>query len=474
MDNILSVDIGTGGCRAVLFSPTGAVITQSQKHYKTTYSIDGFAEQAPDEIYRKTLSIIQRCLLDRDDCTTTLVLGSVLHSILLLDKDHQPLTALSIWTNTRSRSLCQRLSAIYHSESWYTKTGCLLAPTYPLYRLLWFKENQPEIYRSFSVAVSIKAYIILRLFGILLEDHALASGTGLFNINKLTWDKSILDHIGLEELRLPAIVPVEHELYNLTEKSISSSINKCIIGSADGPLSHLGSAGEDPECGSLTVGTSAAVRIFTDTPLENPDSESWCYIFNKNFYVQGIATNNGGNVLEWFMKKVTGSELMPDAINEILEGPEFEHELLFAPFVFGERSVEHHILSSYKFQGLKPDHNFKDLLRAVVEGITFNIAFLFQRLNSRQSIRKVVLSGGFAEFEFVKNILATILPITLIDSSDIQPALYGGFLFATENSQRKIKKPPERILKSSGHREIYLKKFSRWQKNFIRQYYRKE
>ena len=280
---------------------------QRQRNYTLLImTIKTCAEQNPDEIYKSFVQVIKKYLSKEGDSLRYIILGSVLHSLVLLDEKGVPLTPLSIWADMRSKSQCQRLRKLYYRKGWYQKTGCPLSPSYPLSQLLWYKENNYKLYTNFAKAVSIKSYILSRLFGRYLEDYSVASGTGMFNIFNCDWEEEILNYLELDRSRLPGLVPVEYKFSGLS----SSMINKLglpgdvawIAGSADGPLAYLGSAAYKAGVASLTIGTSGAVRMLSNKPQLSQNSSLWCYILDNKSYVFGIATNNGGNVVDWYVR----------------------------------------------------------------------------------------------------------------------------------------------------------------------------
>jgi gluconokinase len=436
-NTVLAVDIGTSGCRAILFSKDGIILSESQEKYTFVYNIKGYAQQDPIKIFNSFIFSINKCLSNYELSPEYIIVGSVLHSLVLLDENGTPLTPLSIWADTRAIEQCKTIENHYLCNNWYQKTGCLLSPSYPLFRFLWYKENHPELVKNFAKAVSIKSFIFFKLFGYYIEDYSVASGTGLFNIHNFDWDDDILGFIELDRKRLPTPVPVEHKIapLSLTKKKEFGINDKStwIIGSSDGPLAHLGTVGHVPEVASLTIGTSGSVRIISKKPELSKKSLEWCYVLDSTSYVLGIATNNGGNVIDWF-EDVFNFRIDWQKIDTILETTQFNPNLFFSPFVFQERYLNSQPDNAGSFIGLQAGHNSNDLLRAVMEGIIFNIVFLFNELKQEHKINQVVTSGNLTELPFIGRMLSLLIREPVISMPKSNASLIGAarIIFGTD------------------------------------------
>jgi len=425
---VLAVDIGTSGCRAVISDQDGSVLANAERTYGVTYNDNGVAEQDPERIFDSFIEVIQQCTSESPVSEVYVAIGSVLHSLLLLDSEGKPLTPLSIWSDTRAVGQCERFRDSFELNKWPERTGCPLSPTYPVYRLLWYKENEPALYNKFRKAVSIKSYIHYRLFGRYVEDHSVASGSGMFNIHARVWDREILHYLGLEEEKLPDSVPVESQLLDINTSLVEGfpSKIKWIIGGADGPLAHLGTAGWNKNVASLTIGTSGAVRIKTDAPRIPSNSSLWCYVLNRDSYITGLATNNGGNVVDWYVNAFYPPGTSWDELEVCLAATVLDPELFFVPFIFNERELGRTNCNSAKFIGLKQGHTRDDMFRAVVEGVVFNVIHLFDCLRyNYPAVEAVAVSGSLTNSTYVRSIITGAIVLPVIKSGAANAAISG-------------------------------------------------
>ncbi|MBJ6723678.1 gluconokinase [Geomesophilobacter sediminis] len=428
-DLVLAVDIGTSGCRAALFNDQGEVLRSVEAFY--SYSCaggSGFAEQDPEEILGAFIDVVERAGAGCDDAIATVVVDSVLHSLVLVGDDGVPLTPLSIWADTRATDQCASLRLQFQRQQWHRKTGCPLAPTYPLARLLWYRDRQPDLFGRFAKALSVKSFIFHRLFGLCVEDYALASASGLFNLKTHSWDGDILAALGMPIERLPEPVPVE---YRLPVPAVGPRTAArlpwgaaWVVGGGDGPMAHLGSAGYRSSIASLTLGTSCAVRLPASVDSAGNDPAVWTYLLDRDRFISGIASNNGGNVVDWYLSLFRLTADWP-TLDVLLRECPFDGSLLFFPYLFAERHLEDGASPPSGFLGVGPGHPAIQLMRAVVEGVVFHAVHLVDRLAGGRPLEGVALSGSLTDLTLVREIVAELMGVPVLAAPDRLAPLRG-------------------------------------------------
>src|SRR5205085_5858637 len=159
------------------------------------------------------------------------------------------------------------------------------------------KEEEPEIYEKTFKFIGIKEYVFYKLFGRYVVDTAIASATGLLNTGTLQWDKEILEMLDLSEDRLSEIIAVEDVMYfnqknDVLLPALFTQV-PFVIGSSDGALANLGTGSVSDKALSVTIGTSAAVRILSHHPATEESMSIFCYHAVGKQYIIGGASNNG-------------------------------------------------------------------------------------------------------------------------------------------------------------------------------------
>ena len=192
---VLAIDIGTTSTKLILFDQNLNQLALEKKEYQTQFSVGGFAEQNPEQIFIAIQTGIEQILADQSLTISALVFSSAMHSLLGVDRDGEPLTRLMIWSDNRALKQIDRFKERPEATTYIEKTGTPIHPMSPFAKLLWFKEESNLMGRV-DKWLGIKEYIWYRLTGRYQVDFSIASATGLFNSEQLNWDDAILTKLG--------------------------------------------------------------------------------------------------------------------------------------------------------------------------------------------------------------------------------------------------------------------------------------
>ncbi|SDY23203.1 gluconokinase [Evansella caseinilytica] len=428
MENyLLGVDIGTTSTKAVLFTKKGRVQTQFSVEYPLLTPVPGAAEQDPEEIVEAVKSSIHQVMKQSGIDPQALLLVSfsaAMHSVIAVDEKGRPLTNSITWADQRSDFWAKKLKQDGCGHDIYLRTGTPIHPMSPLTKMIWLRNEHPDIFEKTSKFISIKEYVFQQFFGEYIVDYSIASATGLFNLELLDWDKKALDVAGIAAEQLSAIVPTTHRLQGLSaeiavELGIAPDV-PFVIGANDGVLSNLGVNAIEPGVVALTIGTSGAIRTVTDRPVTDPKGRIFCYALTEKHWVIGGPVNSGGMVLRWLRDEICREEVakaaelgmdpydvITDKISKVKPGAE---GLIFHPYLAGERAPLWNANARGSFFGLGMHHKKEHMMRAVLEGINLNIYTVLLALEEIIGIpEKIHASGGFAKSAVWRQMLADIL-----------------------------------------------------------------
>jgi gluconokinase len=436
---LISVDIGTTSAKAVLYRQESGIEGQATESCTTFYPRPGYVEQDPEEVLAAVTRAIRR-LVENTRITPgeidAIVFDGVWQSMVPIDRDGGALARASIWADTRSLQQNERLKERLDTEEVRRRTGCCLHPMYFLSRLAWMKEEAPEVFRRADRFVSIKEYVIQHLFGARKVDHSIASGTGAWNMSTLDWDAELLSEVGLTPDRFSECVEPTLMLPGLTRGSAPRlglrEGTPGIIGSADGALSHLGSVGLAETRMSLTVGTGAALRRRMSSPRIVPGTEAWCYYLAEGNWLLGGVLHDAGSTLRWF-----ADTLMPpagregdvfDQMNKLsAESPLGADGLCFIPLLGGERCPNYRPQAKGALYGLTFSHTRAHLVRALMEGLAFNLYSVYRMLDPDTKL-DLVVTGGILKSPTWLQIVADFFGKTLWLPRIREDAAWGGVL----------------------------------------------
>lgn len=414
---ILAVDIGTSSVRAIIYDRDGHVRHQVKETYPVIAPQKGWQEQEPDLIYEKTIRAIKEA---HNGCALKIAgmgFSSQMYSIFPINQDGAPLLNSIIWADSRSASQADQLISLYGSKYFYNKTGCPVNSIYPLSKILWIKENKPEIFKAAYKFISIKEYIIHKLTGEYVVDYSYASATGFFNIFKLCWDRELLGILGIpvEKLATPVNTTAQFEIkeQELRETGIDVPL---IIGAGDGPLANLGSGASEVGDVNIDLGTSGAARILAPRPLIDSDASLWCYALANDKWTYGGILNNVGNSYQWFADKLLFYEKDGNGVDRFAQLNELAQKgkpgadgLYFLPFLLNARSPYWDNKLKGTIYGLSPEHDVVDIITAMVEGIIYNLYSIILVIEKSMEIKKVIFTGGLAKSKFWAQTIADVL-----------------------------------------------------------------
>jgi gluconokinase len=468
---VLGIDIGTGSTKAVAVGLTGEPLFVSQSYYPTYCSQPGYSEQDPELIWQAFINCVDEVISSLHK-PIAISFSSAMHSLIAMDKEGNPLANMMTWADARSEKIVSEIKETSMADSLYYKTGTPLHPMSPIFKIMWIKQNQPEIFAKTDKFISIKEFIWYRLFKQYQVDYSIASSTGLFNTETLKWNSESLDLAGISEGHLSEIVSTSYSRKGLCLNASSllsiTPETSFIIGASDGCLANVGSYASEPGIAALTIGTSGAVRVAGKLPIRNSKAMLFNYRLDDEMYISGGAINNGGNTLEWFMKSLLSIE-KPDYasffkdISEINPGSD---GLIFLPYVFGERAPIWDIKSSGSFIGIKSYHTRNHFERAVLEGVCFALNDVLRVVEEASGpIKQLNVSGGIVLSKAWQQILADVTGkdiciVQIEDASAVGAAIMGmKSLGLIESYSSLAKSRKQSVVNPTDNHKVYQKTF---------------
>ncbi|UOQ48496.1 gluconokinase [Gracilibacillus caseinilyticus] len=410
---VIGLDFGTTSVKAVAFDLTGKVKAEAEQLIQTYYPDTDFVEQKPEEIEERTKKVLTDIFASTHQQHVLAVgISCAMHSLICVDQDGSPLSDMSIWSDGRSSEIVEQLDP-KTKQRIYSKTGTPIHPMSPLFKLVWMKEHSYEPYTRASYFMSWKEYLLFNWVGARIIDYSMASATGLMNVKSLDWEPEALQLAGIDRSQLSDIVaPTEH--VNGLRPEIAEELGwpegtPLVIGAADGQLANLGNGAIKAGEVAVTVGTSGAIRQLIRGQHVNDNGETFSYAFTEDSSIIGGPTNNGGIALQWLKEMMefegTHEEFLSGA-EEVAIGAD---GLLFVPYVNGERAPVWNQKARGNFYGLSVTHRRPQLVRAVLEGIVFNIYQIGQSLEEIAGPpASISVNGGLSKSPLWVQILADV------------------------------------------------------------------
>jgi len=354
---VLALDVGSSSVRAIAFEEDGSQVedASAQRKYQARHERDGSAELDPGELVEAAQGVLGEVDVEAD----AVGISSFWHSLLLLDERDRPLTPVLLWQDRRAASQAEELGFLLDEKRVHERTGCMLHPSYWPAKLAWLRTEQPEVLARARRAVSFGDYLFLQLTGELRATLSTASGTGLLDLRARSWDEELLATLELDPDLLPP----------LDDRPAGDRTTFPPLG--DGACSNLGSGCTTPERAALMIGTSGAFRVVREgEPV--PKEGLFCYLLDERRIVEGGSVSDGGNLHAWLERTLRledGEPREPDG-----------HGLTFLPLLGGERSPGWNPRATGAIAGLTFDADATDLHQAALEGATYRLAEIAERL----------------------------------------------------------------------------------------------
>ncbi|MEW9673232.1 gluconokinase [Ammoniphilus sp. 3BR4] len=424
---VIGLDIGTTSTKAVAFGPRGRIRAVHSVDYPLIHPQPSWAEQDPNRILEAVVESVRHVMLKAKAAPKDLQaigMSTAMHSLIALDASGELLTRSIIWADNRSVKQSNWILNEYSGHQFYRRTGTPIHPMSPLSKLLWMKEEDPETFSRSAKFVSIKEFVLHRLFGQYVVDYSIASATGLFNLEALDWDEEVLGLLGINRDQLSHPVPTTYILSDMDQDmAIKMGIHPdtpFVVGASDGVLANLGVGAIGPGETAVTIGTSGAIRTVIDRPRTDEKGRTFCYALTDRHWVIGGPTNNGGMILRWLKDEFAAPEievakrLGKDPYEIMIEYaekvPAGSEGLLFLPFLSGERAPYWNANARGLFFGISLHHKREHFIRAVLEGVILSVFTVGVALHdlAGQAV-DIRASGGFARSAVWRQILADMM-----------------------------------------------------------------
>jgi gluconokinase len=429
---VMGLDIGTTSVKACLFTINGKLVAEVEEMNSFHYPQAGWVEQNPNEIERTAVQAIrevtQKAAVEKDELMG-IGLSAAMHSIICVNAEGTPISPALIWADGRSFLEAEKI-AVSIGEEIYINTGTPIHPMTPFIKLLWMKENDYEAYQKAAYFMSIKEYLLYCWFGIRVIDYSMASATGLFNPRTMDWDQSLLELTGVNSNQLSEIVPPTKIIKGLhlqmaKEMGIDPHL-PFVIGASDGPLANLGIGAILPGEVAVSVGTSGAIRQFAQGVQVSENRETFCYSFTAEHTIIGGPTNNGGIALQWLKDLLNVESSFEQFLQEAEKVAPGAEGMMFLPYINGERAPIWNSRAKGNFYGVSITHKKEHFIRAVLEGITFNLYQIGQALERLTGpSEKLYVNGGLARSPLWLQMMADVFDAKIYVSESHHSAAWG-------------------------------------------------
>ncbi|MBS1792724.1 MAG: xylulokinase [Acidobacteria bacterium] len=412
----LGIDVGTGGSRAVVIDENGKICAAATAEHAAFASPEiGWAEQSPDDWWRACRAAIGEVLrtVAADEIGAVGFSGQM-HGSVFLDEHDEVLHPALLWCDQRTGKQCAEITDKIGAERLIELVSNPAITGFTLPKLLWLRENRPEIWTRVKTVLLPKDYIRLRLSGDRASDVADSSGTLYFDVQNRRWSDAMLDSFGIDRSLMPEVFESVEPTGKVSAAGAAAT-GLCegtlvVAGAGDNAAGAIGMGIVAPGTVSATIGTSGVLFAVTDQPRIDLKGRihTLCHAIPGRWHNTGV-TQGAGLSLKWFRENFGAGrsyDELTDAAARIASGSD---GALWLPYLMGERTPHLDARARAAFVGLTASHTKAHLVRAVLEGVAFSLRDsleIFKELGA--GIASIRLGGGGAKSPLWRQIQADV------------------------------------------------------------------
>jgi len=421
---LIGIDLGTSTCKVIAVDDHGEVVAKSSRDYPMINLRQGWAEQDPAEWWRATdeaVAAVTAQLPQRGREVKAIGLCGQMHGLTALDESGAPLRHAILWNDQRAAPQCDWITErVGGLAELLRMTRNRMLPGYTGGKIIWFRENEPDLFERTVRILNPKDYIRLRMTGNYVTDVSDASGTGLFDVARRVWSDELLSRLEIDRSLLPDVVESIDETGTLRDELAERwnipTGTKVFGGGGDAVIQTTAMGLVDPGPVGFTIGTAGIVAGGASTCPENPGGRVQVSCGNApgRWHIMGVSLSAGG-AFQWLRDALAPATTTDPVTFERLVGLAKEVKpgsdgLLFLPYLLGERSPHIAPEASACWVGLTPMHKLGHLARSVMEGVLLNMREILEVCTQAGvPCERIVASGGASSEGLWLQMLADVL-----------------------------------------------------------------
>ena len=445
---VLGVDLGTSGTKTVLFDKQGRAIASASREYPLDQPRNGWAEQDPECWWQAARETIRQVIGESGVAPAQirgLGISGQMHGLVLLDENGQVLRKAILWCDGRTQQECDEITRIVGRERLIRITANPALTGFTAGKVLWVRRHEPEIWKQVRHILLPKDYVRFRLTGEYGSEMSDASGTNLLDVPRRCWSGAMLDALDLDATLLPPLMESSDAAGTVTSRAAEETGLQpgtvVAAGAGDNAAAAVGTGVVTAGKAFATIGTSGVVFAHADQVQIDPKGRvhTFCAAVPGAYTVMSC-TLAAGLSLKWFRDQFCQAECQtavqmgedPYTLmsQEAAQSPIGANRLVYLPYLMGERSPLLDADARGAFIGLSGIHTRRDLLRAVMEGVTYSMRQNLEVLRGMGiAPAEMRACGGGARSPFWRQMMADVfaLPVRTVKNTE-GPALGAAIL----------------------------------------------
>jgi xylulokinase len=388
--HVIGCDVGSQSLKGVLIDGDGAVVAEASAPYDLSFPRPGWAEQDPDawlQALRTTIS----ALLERGGVAAgavgTLGLASQVDGAVAVDRRGHHLRPAIIWMDRRAEAQCQALGQRIAKERIFEITGLNLDSSHVAPKILWLRDEEPEVYEAAGSMLLPGSYVVYRLTGERVVDYSNASSTMLYDVQNRGWSKEMLAVTGIDEALLGRVDAANKVAGTVTQEAGRevglTPGTRVVVGCGDEHGACLGAGLVEANLICDITGTAEPVAVAAPEPVfdETGLVETHAHADSRLWLIENPGFVSGGSIL-WYSNNIARQNSFDDLAPEAERIPPGSDGLVFLPCLSGAMTPTWNGNARGVFFGLSMKHGRAHLNRAVFEGCAYGLRDIVDRFGA--------------------------------------------------------------------------------------------
>lgn len=441
MSYFMGIDISTTSAKALIIDEQGHVLATGSTPQPISQPYPLWSEQHPSDWWDGVVSSIQSALAEAGitgDAIQGIGLTGQMHGLCMLDSGGNILRPAILWNDQRTSKQCEEITEIVGFERLIELTGNRALTGFTAPKILWVRENEPEIYQQCAHILLPKDFIRFKLSGEYATDLAGAAGTLLLNVARRQWSAEVLDALQIPQEWMPPVHEgpqvtsvVSAEAAALTGLAAGTPI---VGGGGDQAAGAVGMGCVNPHNIGVTVGTSGVVFAPLSQYAYEPEGRlhAFCHAVPGQWHFMGVMLSAAGS-LQWYRDTLAPSTSYDQLLAEAATVPPGSDGLFYLPYLTGERTPHADPNARGAFVGLTTRHTRGHMTRAVLEGVAFGLRDSFTLIANAglPADYQVRISGGGARSAIWQQIIADIFGAPLVNVNTPEAGAFGAAILAS-------------------------------------------
>ena len=448
----IGVDLGTSALKLVMMKGNGELVKTVSKEYPLYFPRSGWSEQNPTDWFLAVKEGLKELAAFADEKIAGISFGGQMHGLVILDKEDKVLRPAILWNDGRSTEETDYLNNVIGKEKLSKLTANIAFAGFTAPKILWVKNNEPEIFAKISKIMLPKDYISYMLSGSFSTDYSDASGMLLLDVKNKKWSKEMIDICSISEDMLPKLYE-SYEVVGAIKPELAKELGlnegiKIVAGAGDNAAAAIGTATVGEGACNISLGTSGTVFISSKNfGVDNFNALHSFAHADGNYHLMGCMLS-AASCSKWWMEEILKTKDFAKEQSNIDNLG--ENNVFFLPYLMGERSPHNDPDAAGTFIGMRMDTKREDMTLAVFEGVTFALRDSLEVARSLGiKIEKTMICGGGAKSPLWKRLVANILNVEVdVPMSEEGPGFGAAILAAVGCGEyESVEKAAKSIIK---------------------------